>query len=146
MATTYIDVSDIEDELGVKFSASGQPSRGRVQTMIEQVEAELTGIMSENDITTPLSLASNPTSFRMIQQAAVNGTCSRVVPAYAGLTQGAEGRAEQYRELYDQFVVRLEKAPKILSDATYVPPTGVEGVESGDTDHQDSRFETDEKF
>lgn len=111
----YIEVADIERELGLDFSAPGiRPSEDEVAEIIAEVEAELNGYAAALGYTVPVTDAR---AAAMLAQAAIWGVCARVLGAYSGATADLGPRESAYWERYRDFCDRLTANPGLLSGA-----------------------------
>lgn len=122
----YLSVEDIERELGLVFGPDTHPTRDQVEEILEQVEAELDGLVAALGYAVPVE-AARPRA--MLAQAALWAACARVLGAYAGATLDVPPREQAYWERYRDFCDRLLANPGLLSGAARSPSSGAQGLD-----------------
>lgn len=120
---TYLTVEDVVRELGPGI-LSGHVTEEDIAAIIEQVEAELDGLVAAQGYAIPVTA---PRAKAMLAQAATFGACARILGAYAGTTADASPRENAYWQRYREFCDRLMAQPGLLEGADRASGTGVHG-------------------
>jgi len=142
MANTFLVRRDVGTELNIEFSETSQPSSAEVESIIEDIEAEIKGSINVSGLAVPTK-ALNPISYRIVHNVVLWGVVARVQAAYGGNVMNLSPREEMYWERFMEGKTKIEQYPRYLSDATDLTSTSDLDISSSFIDtHDDYREAT----
>lgn len=144
----FLARADVATELNINFTESTQPSSAEVDSIIDDIEADVKGVIRAARLAIPTS-ASNPVSFKIVRQIVLWGACSRCQAAYGGNVLGDNPREQMYWERYKESRNMILSNPRYLYDATQLSSStdlDISGITSGDSCYHEVMHEMDDEY
>ena len=145
----YVTESNVKSELSIDITTSTQPTAAETSEFIDQIEAEVTGVLNVARISTPISSTTSPNAYKIITQTALWGVCARVLAAYGGVVLDQTPKQNMYWDRYKAKLAEIKDNPNVLDDATYLTADSdlmVDGIVYGDDEYNNPFFTMDDTW
>lgn len=139
----YLDRVDIESELGMVFDSRSSPSAAVAENIIEDIESEVSGLLSAIGVAVPVQKVASPHTFRIISTLILWAACARVQGIYSGNTLAPTAREEAYWLRYHSMWKKIKGLPNFLPDAVWNATDkglGLSAILEGDADYHEVQF------
>jgi len=145
---SFIVRQDVVTELNISLSETTQPSSVEVEHMIEDIEADVRGVLAVAKVAAPTKTA-NPYAYRIVSMMALWGVCARVQAAFGGNVINASPREEMYWGRYKDARDLIIKNPRYLADATQLTTSAaldVDGITDDDDEYHEAIHSMDDEY
>lgn len=145
----YTTELNVESELSIDINATTTPTTTELAEFIDQIDAELNGVLHAIGISIPIISGTSPYAYKIATQTELWGVCSRTLNSYGGVVLDQTPKAEIYWQRYKAKLKEIRNDPDILYDASFLSgdsDLSVDGIVDGDDEYHDPIFTMIDEF